>query len=443
SRAKHRSLAGHSRLARRVARLVPFYEYDEARFFSSDDAPAEIVARRRAGFARLATLYAERFPVTAPHTAELEDSVSDLQFTARYRVPFQYSRFVRRHLNAGALVQSSSGVTVTDLDGNRFYDLAGSYGVNVFGHDFYKACIDRAVERVRSLGPVLGSYHPVIAYNVERLKAVSGLDEVSFHMSGTEAVMQAGRVARAPPPRCAARRVLWRVPRLVGGRSAGGGEPGAGARDLHAEGHERGCAAGAAQAARYRLRPRESAASPPSERHGAQRFGAGRQRAERPVRPGGGCVLARRAARRLHRAADSAHPRRGLHRLPPRAGRRAGVLRRPGGHGHLRQDARRRPAGRRGLRPQGADEALPGRPSDGHLLRARHLQLASLRDGGDARIPAASRHSRAPRPVPRSGRGLESSGGAAEPAAPGRGLAGPGREPLDHLDHRLHATVAV
>jgi len=141
SRAKHRSLAGHSRLARRVARLVPFYEYDEARFFSSDGAPAEIVARRRAGFARLATLYAERFPVTARHTAELEDSVSDLQFTARYRVPFQYSRFVRRHLNAGALVQSSSGVTVTDLDGNRFYDLAGSYGVNVFGHDFYKACM--------------------------------------------------------------------------------------------------------------------------------------------------------------------------------------------------------------------------------------------------------------------------------------------------------------
>src|SRR5262245_39953251 len=196
SRAKHRSLAGHSRLARRIARLVPFYEYDEARFFSSDDAPAEIVARRRAGFARLATLYAERFPVTARRTAELEDSISDLQFTARYRVPFQYSRFVRRHLNAGALVQSSSGVTVTDLDGNRFYDLAGSYGVNVFGHDFYKACIDRAVERARGLGPVLGAYHPVIAYNVERLKVISGLDEVSFHMSGTEAVMQAVRLAR-------------------------------------------------------------------------------------------------------------------------------------------------------------------------------------------------------------------------------------------------------
>ena len=196
SRAKHRSLAGHSRLARRVAGLVPFYEYDETRFFSSDDAPEEIAARRRAGFMRLAALYAERFAETARRTAEVEDGVSDLQFTARYRVPFQYSRFVRRHLRGGSFLQSSAGVTVTDLDGNRFYDLTGSYGVNVFGYDFYKACIDRAVERARDLGPVLGAYHPAVQYNVERLRAISGLDEVSFHMSGTEAVMQAVRLAR-------------------------------------------------------------------------------------------------------------------------------------------------------------------------------------------------------------------------------------------------------
>src|SRR6202043_2606314 len=38
--------------------------------------------------------------------------------------------------------------------------------------------------------------HPVIADNVRRLVAISGLDEVSFHMSGTEAVMQAVRLAR-------------------------------------------------------------------------------------------------------------------------------------------------------------------------------------------------------------------------------------------------------
>ena len=35
-----------------------------------------------------------------------------------------------------------------------------------------------------------------MAYNVRRLSEISGLDEVSLHMSGTEAVMQAVRLAR-------------------------------------------------------------------------------------------------------------------------------------------------------------------------------------------------------------------------------------------------------
>jgi glutamate-1-semialdehyde 2,1-aminomutase len=196
SRAKHRSLAGHSRWSRRFAALVPFYEYDESQFFSADDAPDAVARARRAGFMRLASLYVQRFPKSAQLTAEVEGGVSDLQFTSRYRVPFQFTRFVRRHFKAGSFLESSSGPTVTDLDGNRLYDLTGSYGVNVFGYDFYKGCIERGSALVQDLGPVLGAYHPVLAYNVRRLKEISGLDEVSFHMSGTEAVMQAVRLAR-------------------------------------------------------------------------------------------------------------------------------------------------------------------------------------------------------------------------------------------------------
>jgi glutamate-1-semialdehyde 2,1-aminomutase len=194
--AKHRSLVGHARMARRMARLVPFWEYDEERFFRADDAPQEVAERRREGFQRLAAEFAQRFARTVTQTEEVAGSISDLQFTSRYRVPFQFSRFVRQHLKTGSMLESSSGPTVTDLDGNRFYDLTGSYGVNLFGYDFYKECIRRGSERVADLGPVLGSYHPVIAYNVARLKEISGLDEVSFHMSGTEAVMQAVRLAQ-------------------------------------------------------------------------------------------------------------------------------------------------------------------------------------------------------------------------------------------------------
>ena len=196
SLAKHPSLTGHSRMAKRVAALVPGYHYDEARFFSGDGAPPAVVARRRQGFATLAQTLNTRHARSIALTREAREGISDLQFTAAYRVPFQYSRYLREHLSVGAFVQRSDGVTVTDLDGARFYDLTGSYGVNVFGQDFYKACIAEGSARVADLGPVLGSYHPVVADNVQRLKAISGMDEVSFHMSGTEAVMQAVRLAR-------------------------------------------------------------------------------------------------------------------------------------------------------------------------------------------------------------------------------------------------------
>jgi glutamate-1-semialdehyde 2,1-aminomutase len=196
SRAKHRSLTGHSKMSKIVARLVPHYEFDIDDFFHSDGAPRDIAMQRQDAFFRLSGFYAQRYAKGRQMTAEVSDRISDLQFTETYRVPFQYSRLVRENLSTSAFVQSSAGVTVTDVDGNVSYDLTGSYGVNIFGNDFYKECIVEGEKRAHALGPVLGSYHPVITDNVKRLCEISGLDEVSFHMSGTEAVMQAVRLAR-------------------------------------------------------------------------------------------------------------------------------------------------------------------------------------------------------------------------------------------------------
>ncbi|MGJ4937158.1 aminotransferase class III-fold pyridoxal phosphate-dependent enzyme [Bradyrhizobium sp. HKCCYLRH3083] len=196
SRAKHRSLAGHSKMSRRISRLIPRYEFEIDDFFRSDGAPQAIATKRQDGFFRLGALFQERFAKSRALTAEAASRISDLQFTQSYRVPFQYSRLVKEQLGAGSFMQASSGVTLTDLDGNRFYDLTGSYGVNIFGYDFYKECIAAAERRASALGPVLGLYHPVVADNVKRLTELSGMDEVSFHMSGTEAVMQAVRLAR-------------------------------------------------------------------------------------------------------------------------------------------------------------------------------------------------------------------------------------------------------
>lgn len=196
SRAKHRSLAGHARMAKRVARWMPAWHHGEERFFAADDAPADVVARRRAGFARLS----ETLRTLAPHTLALGDQaregLPDMRLTSRYRVPLPFSAYAREHLPMGAFWASAQGITLTDLDGNDYLDLTGSYGVNVFGVDFYKACMAEGATLGAALGPVLGGYHPCVADNVARLKALSGMDDVSFHMSGTEAVMQAVRLAR-------------------------------------------------------------------------------------------------------------------------------------------------------------------------------------------------------------------------------------------------------
>lgn len=196
SRAKHPSLRGHSKWSRRIARLVPYFDYGDIGFLCSDNAPTEIVRNRQRAIDRLKEHFQTRQSKSIQLTRELESSISDIHFTQTYRVPFPYREPINRMFKSSSFAVETSGVMVRDIDDNWSYDLTGSYGVNLFGYDFYKECMDEAWELVRDLGPLLGHYHPLIEENVEQLKKISGLDEVSFHMSGTEAVMQAVRLAR-------------------------------------------------------------------------------------------------------------------------------------------------------------------------------------------------------------------------------------------------------
>ncbi len=196
SRAKHPSLAGHSRMARRLARLLPGYEFRGDAFYASDGADDALAHRRRSGLARLSAGLHARSPKGIALTEEAHALISDLRFTRRYRVPFQYSAELEALLPGSAFATGTDGAWITDVDGNRLLDVSGSYGVNLLGHEFYKRCIARGHEQAAAMGTLLGSYHPCVLDNVRRLREISGLDEVSFHMSGTEAVMQAVRLAR-------------------------------------------------------------------------------------------------------------------------------------------------------------------------------------------------------------------------------------------------------
>lgn len=196
SRAKAPNLGGHVRWAKRIARLIPGYSYAPDHWYRVDRAPPHIAAIRRAGLVRLGESLQESSPLTIAATMASEPMISDLQFTRRYRVPFQFREELLRYLPVTSFWQRSQGNYLYDLDGKAYLDLTGSYGLNVFGTDFYKQCVQEGITLTGDLGPVLGSYHPCVLDNVQRLCAISGMDEVSFHMSGTEAVMQAVRLAR-------------------------------------------------------------------------------------------------------------------------------------------------------------------------------------------------------------------------------------------------------
>lgn len=196
SRAKHPSLRGHSKWSRRIASYVPFFSYEGDAFFNSDGAPDNIVETRRNAITKLQSTLEQQSPKTLDFSESLESSISDVQFTSQYRFPYPYRNALSRAFKLGSIADETRGSKVKDLDGNWRYDLTGSYGVNVFGYDFYKQCMKIGIQKTQTLGPVLGNYHPLIGENVEMIKQVSGLQEVSFHMSGTEAVMQAVRLAR-------------------------------------------------------------------------------------------------------------------------------------------------------------------------------------------------------------------------------------------------------
>lgn len=64
-------------IVERVASPIPVGACDENRFFDSDGAPQDVVRRRRTGFSRLASLYAQRFESSAAITGQTRTDPSE------------------------------------------------------------------------------------------------------------------------------------------------------------------------------------------------------------------------------------------------------------------------------------------------------------------------------------------------------------------------------
>lgn len=183
-------------VSRILSQWVRTNDYGGEAFFRADGADQATAAQRRQALDRLADYFQQHYATSIAWGNDIRDGLSDLRFTDAGRVPFPFAKVMREKFNLCSVVTASEGPRLRDLDGQWSLDVTGSYGVNVAGYDRYKEWMQNGWDRVKDLGPVLGPLHPIVAENITLLKSISKLDEVSFHMSGTEAVMAAVRLAR-------------------------------------------------------------------------------------------------------------------------------------------------------------------------------------------------------------------------------------------------------
>ncbi len=209
-------------LLRRLSHWARAYHYADDAFFRADGAPEAWVARRRAGLERLGALFAARHPRSSA-----------------------WGDVAPRELLGPALHRRQPrAVSVRALRPRALQPLRGGHGLRWAAAPEPRRGVDAGRERLLRRergrrGPLQGVDGPrarrtcaTPAWCSARCilsspgtssgsRRISGLDEVSFHMSGTEAVMAAVRLARFNTRRRLDRDLRGCLSRLVGRRAAG------------------------------------------------------------------------------------------------------------------------------------------------------------------------------------------------------------------------------
>ncbi len=93
------------------------------------------------------------------------------------------------------LVNRATGARIWDADGNEYIDFSMGFGVNLFGYNH--SAIKEAVKGQLEEGVVLGPLTCLPAEVAKLISELTGAERVAFCNSGTEAVMNLMRIARA------------------------------------------------------------------------------------------------------------------------------------------------------------------------------------------------------------------------------------------------------
>lgn len=93
------------------------------------------------------------------------------------------------------IVKKAEGTKLWDVDGNEYLDFAMGFGANFFGYN--NKVIQDAVRDTLETDIVLGAIRPEAFSIAEEISKMTGVERVSFCNSGSEAVMNLLRIARA------------------------------------------------------------------------------------------------------------------------------------------------------------------------------------------------------------------------------------------------------
>lgn len=136
----------------------------------------------------LTVAYEQRVPKSKDNALKHQAYFVDQRKTAGLKRPLKSLQFQLTYDRA-------DGPYIWDVDGNRYIDIAGDNGVNLFGHQpaFMKDALIARMNRG----------YPLVAYSEDLFEAarlfchLTGHQRMVFAQSGTESVMWAVRIARA------------------------------------------------------------------------------------------------------------------------------------------------------------------------------------------------------------------------------------------------------
>lgn len=130
-----------------------------------------------------------------------EKTKTSKQLAQQYRFSWANGRAIQgfskdwKELIYPIIIKDAKGARIWDVDDNEYVDFAMGFGANIFGYGNEE--IKKAVIKQLEHGSVLGALTSLPGEVAQLLSKVTGVERVAFANSGTEAIMNLVRIARA------------------------------------------------------------------------------------------------------------------------------------------------------------------------------------------------------------------------------------------------------